>query len=413
MTTERTHLSIGEVLSLLQPEFPDITISKIRFLESQGLLDPERTPSGYRKFHDDDIERLRWILTQQRDHFLPLKVIKDRLASGDLGSGTPEGVLPLAADGAEVTNLTTVPAWASTTPVPAAAATSESESVTAPAPAPVAAVAAAASSGGRSTGPEATDPPESTDPAPAGGPATSRPAASSKLPTNGGASEKAPAIAGNGTGRPSTAADPKPAPKPVPAAAAAGHDRAEAVGRLVEAPEGPKAEAVEETASDDAMPPTGTKGRRRHPTGHQPGAPTPEPGAEPDPEATVVVLTLDDLTERSGLSAREITELERYGLIAGETDGQVTTYDEEALVVARLAAGFNRYGIEPRHLRMYKVAAEREAGLFEQLISPLLKQRRPSARQQAVEMLEELAELADDLRAAMVRTALREYLGGS
>ena len=124
MTTERTHLSIGEVLSLLQPEFPDITISKIRFLESQGLLDPERTPSGYRKFHDDDIERLRWILTQQRDHFLPLKVIKDRLASGDLGGGTPEGVLPLAADSAEVTDPTTVPAWASTTPGPAAEPTS-------------------------------------------------------------------------------------------------------------------------------------------------------------------------------------------------------------------------------------------------------------------------------------------------
>src|SRR4051794_12761360 len=76
---ERAHLSIGEVLSLLQEEFPDITISKIRFLESQRLLDPERTPSGYRKFYDDDVERLRWILRQQREHFLPLKVIKGRL----------------------------------------------------------------------------------------------------------------------------------------------------------------------------------------------------------------------------------------------------------------------------------------------------------------------------------------------
>ena len=168
-------------------------------------------------------------------------------------------------------------------------------------------------------------------------------------------------------------------------------------------------ETADETAAGAAKP----KSRRRHPTGHQPGAPTPDAGAEPDPESVVAVLTIDDLTERSGLSAREINELERYGLIVGETDGQVTSYDEEALVVARLAAGFNRYGIEPRHLRMYKVAAEREAGLFEQLISPLLKQRRPSARQQAVEMLEDLAELADDLRAAMVRTALREYLGGS
>src|SRR5258707_5976080 len=88
---ERAHLSIGEVLALLQEEFPDITISKIRFLESQGLLDPERTPSGYRKFYEPDLTRLRWILTQQRDHFLPLRVIKERLDSGlpvaDLSSG--------------------------------------------------------------------------------------------------------------------------------------------------------------------------------------------------------------------------------------------------------------------------------------------------------------------------------------
>src|SRR4029078_10870149 len=72
-------LSIGEVLSQLQEEFPDVTISKIRFLESQGLIDPERTPSGYRKFYAGDVERLRWILQEQRDNFLPLKVIKDRL----------------------------------------------------------------------------------------------------------------------------------------------------------------------------------------------------------------------------------------------------------------------------------------------------------------------------------------------
>lgn len=73
------HLSIGEVLGVLREEFPDITISKIRFLESQGLIDPERTPSGYRKFYESDVSRLRWILHQQKDHFLPLKVIKERL----------------------------------------------------------------------------------------------------------------------------------------------------------------------------------------------------------------------------------------------------------------------------------------------------------------------------------------------
>ena len=77
---ERSHLSIGEVLSLLREEFPDVTISKIRFLESQGLVDPERTPSGYRKFYDQDVERLRWILRQQRENFLPLKVIRGRLS---------------------------------------------------------------------------------------------------------------------------------------------------------------------------------------------------------------------------------------------------------------------------------------------------------------------------------------------
>jgi DNA-binding transcriptional MerR regulator len=78
-TSPNEHLSIGEVLATLRDEFPDITISKIRFLESQGLIDPERTPSGYRKFYPPDVARLRWILHQQKENFLPLKVIKGRL----------------------------------------------------------------------------------------------------------------------------------------------------------------------------------------------------------------------------------------------------------------------------------------------------------------------------------------------
>lgn len=283
MTADRSHLSIGEVLALLNDDFPDVTISKIRFLESQGLLVPERTPSGYRKFHDEDIERLRWILTQQRDHFLPLKVIKERIESGDLASGPPEGVLPFSA---------------------------------------------------------ATDA-DSDDP-------------------------------------PGTAA------------------RGAIVAELVEAPE----------------PMRPKRSRRRHPTGHVKGEPTPDPATEPDdgPEPAVS-YGRDELAEQSGLSSRDIDELERYGLLTARTLGDTTWFDEDALVVARLAAGFSRYGIEPRHLRMYKVSAEREAGLFEQLIMPLLKQRRAAARDEAVEVLEDLAELADDLRAVMVRTALREYLG--
>jgi len=75
----RAYLSIGEVLNRLRGDFADITISKIRFLESEGLIDPQRTPSGYRKFTSTDLERLRYVLLAQRDQYLPLKVIKDIL----------------------------------------------------------------------------------------------------------------------------------------------------------------------------------------------------------------------------------------------------------------------------------------------------------------------------------------------
>ncbi|CAM8624987.1 HTH_MerR-like domain containing protein [Acidimicrobiia bacterium] len=321
---ERRHSSIGEVLSLLQLEFPDITISKIRFLESQGLLDPERTPSGYRKFHEEDIERLRWILTEQRDHFLPLKVIKTRLASGDLTSGSGDGVLALE---------------------PAAASEPKS-------------------------------------------PSTSRAFA---VP------DETP-----------TAVSPAPAPAPA-ATAAADHSRARAVAQLVEGPEesNPKSAAAA-TRSEPNSPPV----RRRHPTGHSEGDPTPARGGPDEPTASLT-LSAKELAARTGLTLTEVADLEKFGLISSQSDGKSTSYDQDAVDVAQLSAGFRRYGIEPRHLRMYKVAADRESALFEQLIAPLLKQRRAGAREQAVEMLEDLAELADDLRAAMVRAALKDFLGAT
>ncbi len=97
--SSRTYLSIGDVLTLLREEFPDVTISKIRFLESQGLVNPERSPSGYRKFFEADVERLRWVLRQQREHFLPLKVIRDRLADGDLSEGEESPPAPAEGNG--------------------------------------------------------------------------------------------------------------------------------------------------------------------------------------------------------------------------------------------------------------------------------------------------------------------------
>jgi DNA-binding transcriptional MerR regulator len=320
---ERRHSSIGEVLSLLQIDFPDITISKIRFLESQGLLNPERTPSGYRKFHDEDIERLRWILTEQRDHFLPLKVIKGRLASGDLTSGSADGVLALEpASGAE------------------AKAHLSSSSVSFP------------------------------------------------------VESAAPSV---------------PVTPAVPVSAAADHSRARAVAQLVEGPEESRPKSVT-AISTGSTEPKSPPVRRRHPTGHSKGEPTPTRGG-PDDAPGAIALSAKELAARTGLTLAEVADLETFGLISAQVDGQSVSYDQDAVDVAQLSAGFRRYGIEPRHLRMYKVAADREAGLFEQLIAPLLKQRRAEAREQAVEMLEDLAELADDLRAAMVRAALRDFLG--
>lgn len=116
--------------------------------------------------------------------------------------------------------------------------------------------------------------------------------------------------------------------------------------------------------------------------------------------------TIDELTEATGLSAGSIDELLRFGLISGRDLGGSMYFDENAYMVAALAAGFARHGIEARHLRMYKNAAERESALFEQIIMPLVKQRNPQARQQAAMALEDLGRLSGDLRAALLRQAL-------
>lgn len=97
--SDRGARSIGEVINLLRDDFPDVSVSKIRFLESQGLIRPSRTSSGYRQFYDDDVERLKFILRQQRDHFLPLKVIKSKLTLWERGEewDEPEASAPRVA----------------------------------------------------------------------------------------------------------------------------------------------------------------------------------------------------------------------------------------------------------------------------------------------------------------------------
>ena len=303
------HLSIGEVLSLLQEEFPDVTISKIRFLESQGLIDPERTPSGYRKFYEADIDRLRWILVQQREHFLPLKVIKDRLADPDAGQGEL-----LLSDG---------------TPPPAVPVSTE---VVEPDPVPV-----------------ADAPPAQV--AQAVATATADLAASS-----------AEAVLDE-----AVAADAQPIWM-VDLAKASAATKASAAAAEAEAP-----------LQSDAAP-------------------------------SEVSLTAQELCLAADISRESLRALEQYGLISGRTLGDDVFYDGDALIVATKSAGFLSRGVEPRHLRMYKVAAEREAGFLEQLAMPLLKQRNPQARREAVELVEELSELGHDLRSALLRANLRRHL---
>jgi DNA-binding transcriptional MerR regulator len=268
--TNNSHLSIGEVLGLLLEEFPDITISKIRFLESQGLIEPERTASGYRKFYDDDVELLRCILREQKDNFLPLKVIKDRLDTGEIDP-TSEVVRPRG-----IANV---------------------------------------------------------------------------------------ALEGEG-----------------------------------------------DVVVD------GSLGASRHPASH---GQAPAPAKDPThPVQSIddtnginlpagVVLDAAEICSMSALTPEQLGQLESYGVVVPSAN---RTYDEDALEVARIAKRFFDLGVDARHLRGWRVAADREAGLFEQIIQPLLRQRNPQSNDHAVAQLTELAMFGGQLRAAMMRTLLRRHL---
>ncbi len=268
---ETSHRSIGEVLNLLKQEHPDVTISKIRFLESQGLISPERTPSGYRKFYEADVDRLRWILEQQRDNFLPLKVIKRRLDSGDPGA---------VAERAHIVEPPREPTLFSRrddTSVEATVATGE------------------------------PDPPPS---------------------------------------RPGAATD------------------------------------------------------------------TPEPsrsGRLKVGDAGSVSLTTRELADATGVDTIFIDEIRRLGLIAPISSSDEFIYDHEALIVAKAAATFGRRGLEPRHLRTFKVAAERQAGLFEQLLG-VQAQRGPDAAAEARTELDQLVALGEVIQRSVMHRNLGHHL---
>jgi DNA-binding transcriptional MerR regulator len=280
--TNRPYLSIGEVLGLLLEEFPDVTISKIRFLESQGLIDPERTPSGYRKFYDADVERLRVILREQRQNFLPLRVIRDRLESGEIddtsGSLTvPRGIRNVFSD--------------------------ETGELPMPDPATI---------------------PTSTHPA----------------------------------------------------------ARFAVVEPARTAPAAVSIVATSERSADD----------------------------HDDGPKSVPQFSAGELCRRANLTSAQLGELESFGLLPPRGKGGAALYTGHEVAIASAAAGFLDRGVEGRHLRAWRQAADREVALFEQLVLPLMRQRNPHARQQATQELGELRSLGAALRQAIVDSALATHL---
>jgi hypothetical protein len=119
-----------------------------------------------------------------------------------------------------------------------------------------------------------------------------------------------------------------------------------------------------------------------------------------------------ELAAASGLDEEVLEQLREYGLLVATQVGGAEYFDEDCLAIANLAAGFARYGVEPRHLRLYKNTADREAGFIEQIVLPLVRQRNPEARQRAGRTADELIQLGQGLRSALLRGAIRDLLGG-
>jgi DNA-binding transcriptional MerR regulator len=263
----RGYLSISEVLAELRAEFPDISVSKIRFLETEGLIAPARSPSGYRRFSAGDVDRLRLVLAWQRDQYLPLRVIRERLAQLSQPGPVSPGVAPGGGHAGPV----------SSGAVPSGALSS-----------------GAVSSGAVSSGQRAVTQPV-------------------HMPRNGG----------------------------------------------------------------------------------------PQRGA---PDGQGAMLSRRDLVDAAGVSEALLTELETFGLI--RRIGR--QYAPEALEVARTAKALTSFGVEARHLRAVRAAAERETTMIESLVAPILRQRGPGARELAARTARDCAALVLRLHGALVEGTLAE-----
>jgi len=405
--SSRSYLSIGDVLTLLRQEFPDVTISKIRFLESQGLVNPERTPSGYRKFYEHDVERLRWVLRQQREHFLPLKVIKDRLDDDGSGAAPVDGTGP--APGRPTDHRPAPVATAAEAASPAAVAEDVAVLVGSGTTDVEAAPASTLGVSGMETATRHRAPARATVGSPTtsvAGPTTPAPmvtvapverAHRASLATQPGPSSArtADVTAANGSGSRLAVSGPTDPAAPAEPSTTADPKSQKSASR--------KAAASPRTPASS----TGTR--------PAPSAGNDDPPAGTGVTATVagrgeVSLSLEDLCSASGLGADDIAQLQEYALLSATVAGGVEFFDQEALAVARLAAKFAAFGIEARHLRLYKNAADREAGFIEQIVIPLVRQRNPEARARATRTADELSGLGQQMKASLLRTALRDIL---
>jgi DNA-binding transcriptional MerR regulator len=407
---ERTYLSIGDVLSLLREEFPDITISKIRFLESRGLLIPERTPSGYRKFYEHDVDRLRWILRQQRENFLPLKVIKGRL-EGNEPSSEPTPMFEVVGEGDAPPPLEAVYVGSSNGSyggaepderVPAEVGVGAARRATVAAARPRVSAGTGAITPRRapearaderhsaSSGPEPSDPSDRSDPSDLhAGDIDTTHSSVDAMPTASGSGD---ATAPPAAGAPATSAAPPRLAAPIDMQVAAIDVQAANASSPDNAGSGRRADS---TAA--RVPPT--SGRGFLPAGGAPVDSGSLAGAS---------LTAAELAQASGLDAAQVEELESYGLIESRMVAGVPCYDENALVVCGLASGFARFGVEARHLRLFKHAAERQASLYSQIVMPLLRQRNPDARRRAHDDLTRLSDLGASMQACFAKAVLRD-----
>jgi len=331
-------MSIGEVLGILKPEFPDITVSKIRFLEGAGLVQPDRSASGYRKFSEDDVARLRFVLRAQRDQYLPLRVIRQRLTDLEQVGGldTKAGQAGSGAAGAEASAAGSPGAVRPGTEAgPGSGAAGSGATGTGPG----AGSSGAGASGNRSPGAGAAEP--------------------------GGARARAPEASGAGAA--GTVKSPGAGVPGSSGAGGAGAAGAAAVGQ----------------------PARGTGGGF---------------AAAPPSDAQ---FTRDELCRAAGANVDQLLELESFGLVSARGSGdRGAWYGGDDLVLLRLARELADYGLEARHLRMYKLFAEREAALFEQVVAPLVRQRNPEARARARDTIQTLAQLGGRMRDLALRTAV-------